>query len=311
MDDVTRAVRQALDRGPLPLPGGGNTGERWRMLRAEAARDVVVGRLVEAHWDADAILAELGRPRVEAGTWWGVWAAEPPTHLVLADGETGQVRLAGAKAWCSGAGWCTHALITVRSPADRSRRLLVAVALDDPAVRVVEGPWHNAGMARSRTWTVHLDGARGEVVGTGDDYLERAGFWHGGAGVGACWLGGADAVAAALYARATDAHARAHLGAVDAALTGAQWAYEAAAAELDAAAGEAVATARTRALRLRAVAEAAASLTLDRVGRALGASPLCLDARHAAAVADLMVYLRQSHGERDLAALGDLVGVAS
>jgi hypothetical protein len=33
---------------------------------------------------------------------------------------------------------------------------------------------------------------------------------------------------------------------------------------------------------------------------------LCTDDRHARAVADLTVYIRQSHAERDLAALGML-----
>ena len=40
------------------------------------------------------------------------------------------------------------------------------------------------------------------------------------------------------------------------------------------------------------------------VGRALGAGPLAHDREHATRVADLTVYLRQHHGERDLAALG-------
>ncbi|GAB3624278.1 acyl-CoA dehydrogenase [Mariniluteicoccus endophyticus] len=304
MDDIAASVRAQLG-DPLPLPGRGATVERWRALRAGAARDVVVGRLVEAHWDADAILADLDRQRVRPGEWWGVWAAEPPQPRVVADGEHGTVRLAGAKPWCSGAGWCTHALLTVRSTDDR--RLLVAVDLDQPGVTVEAGPWHNAGMAASRTWTVHLDDVVGEVVGTGEDYLGRPGFWHGGAGVAACWLGGADAVARTLRGRVRDDHSRAHLGAVDAALEGARWAFDAAGAELDAAAGETVEAARVRALRLRALAEAAATATLDHVGRALGASTLCLDEGHARAVADLTVYVRQSHAERDLAALGGLL----
>ena len=45
---------------------------------------------------------------------------------------------------------------------------------------------------------------------------------------------------------------------------------------------------------------------LTHVGRALGAGPLCLDAVHAQRAADLPVYLRQSHAERDLAGLGAL-----
>ena len=57
-------------------------------------------------------------------------------------------------------------------------------------------------------------------------------------------------------------------------------------------------------MRVRAIVESAAALTLDRVGRALGATPLATDAAHTVAVSDLLVYLRQSHAERDLAALG-------
>ncbi|GAB3700739.1 acyl-CoA dehydrogenase [Mariniluteicoccus flavus] len=319
-DDVGDRVRAVIAQPAPPLPGSGRTRERWRRLREEASVDVVVGRLAEAHWDADAILADLAADRPAAGEWWGVWAAEPPLPLVMADGDTGSVRLSGAKPWCSGAGWCSHALLTVRSADDPERRLLASVALDQPGVRVEDGPWHNAGMARSHTWTVHLDDAAAQIVGTGDDYLERPGFWHGGAGVAACWLGGAEAVARALAARPRDAHARAHLGAVDAALAGARWALDAAAEELDGASEEPftlaeqaqrVDAARLRALRLRAIVESAAALTLERVGRALGAGPLCLDADHAQAVADLTVYLRQSHAERDLAGLGELASTRS
>ena len=43
------------------------------------------------------------------------------------------------------------------------------------------------------------------------------------------------------------------------------------------------------------------------MGRALGAGPLAHDAEHAQRVADLSVYVRQHHGERDLAGLGELL----
>ena len=48
-------------------------------------------------------------------------------------------------------------------------------------------------------------------------------------------------------------------------------------------------------------------LKLERVGRALGAGPLGHDAGHARQVADLTVYLRQHHAERDLEQLGRLL----
>jgi hypothetical protein len=46
---------------------------------------------------------------------------------------------------------------------------------------------------------------------------------------------------------------------------------------------------------------------MHRVGRALGAGPLSHDEAHSRRVADLTVYLRQHHAERDLAELGALV----
>ncbi|RYF45730.1 MAG: acyl-CoA dehydrogenase, partial [Comamonadaceae bacterium] len=58
--------------------------------------------------------------------------------------------------------------------------------------------------------------------------------------------------------------------------------------------------------RLRAAAEQCATTVLDHAGRALGASPLCREPAFARLFADLPVFIRQSHAERDLAALGEI-----
>ena len=305
MTDLPEQVRSLLAEA-LPLPGAGATAERWRRLTDAAHHDVVVGRLVEANADADAILAELAGRRVAPGEWWGVWAAEPPAPVVEARETAGGWVLDGAKVWCSGAGMCTHALVSVRVG---DRRPLMAVDLRQPGVSVDLGGWYAAGMSRSATGTVRFEGAHAEPVGTPEAYLERAGFWHGGIGVAACWFGGALKVADALHRsarrRPLDDLAAAHLGAVDAALAGARWALDGAADEVDAGPDDRPA-AVLRARRVRALVETAAATTLDHVGRALGAGPLVVDADHTTAVSDLTVYLRQSHAERDLAALGRL-----
>ncbi len=51
----------------------------------------------------------------------------------------------------------------------------------------------------------------------------------------------------------------------------------------------------------------ACELALHHATRAMGAAPLCLDALFARRAADLPVFVRQCHGERDLAALGERV----
>ncbi len=300
---VEDRVRSLLDPS-LPLPGHGHTAARLGRLTDAAREDVVVGRLLEAHADADAILAELGGRRVEPGEWWGVWAAEPPTPVLTAQEVDGGWVLDGTKAWCSGAGMCTHALVTARVG---DARPLFAVDLRGPGVTTDLAGWKASGMSRSATGSVSFASVDATPVGSPPAYLNRAGFWHGGIGVAACWFGGALKVADALHRSAArrplDDLAAAHLGAVDAALAGARWTLEGAAAEIDAAPDD-LDAAILRARRVRAVVEAAATTTLEHVGRALGAAPLALDEEHTTAVSDLTVYLRQSHAERDLAAVG-------
>lgn len=288
----------ALD---LPLPGSGRTLDRWHALAELSAADLVLGRLAEAHADAVAILAELEGPAPEG--LWGVWAAEPPTARVEAKHTDDGWVLSGRKAWCSGALLLDRALVTAH--AVDGRRLF---SIDVRDVTPVSGSWAAVGMAASGSLSVDLPGVHAVAIGGPGAYLDRPGFWHGGAGVAACWYGGALGAARALLAAARaaprDPHALAHLGAVDALVAGLAAHLAVAASEVDSDPGNSAA--QLRAVRLRARVEAGATEILDRVGRALGAGALCLDPVQAQRAADLPVYLRQSHAERDLAGLGEL-----
>ncbi|MBF9318995.1 acyl-CoA dehydrogenase family protein [Mycobacteroides chelonae] len=303
-------VRRWLHAGELalPMPGAGHTAARWWKLAALTQHDVTAGRLAEAHCDAMAILCELDGPVPGPEQLWGVWAAEAPNTMVTVAQRDGDCVLDGTKAWCSGAGSCTHALITARR--EDNARGLYAVDMSQPEATALPQIWQNVGMRESDTRSVQLSGAIGIPVGRPGRYLDRPGFWHGAMGVAACWLGGARGVAAPLYravaeghrGSSDDPHAQAHLGAVDAALAAAEAILMTAAAYVDAEPH----SERTEliARRVRAVVEHAVDQAIVRTGRALGPGPLALDARHAQHVADLTMYVRQSHAERDLAALG-------
>jgi alkylation response protein AidB-like acyl-CoA dehydrogenase len=308
-------VRHWLDAGRLrlPLPGGGETLARWQRLAELTEDDIVAGRLAEAHIDAVAILAELGSGATRSGELWGVWAAESADAVLTASVRGDNVSLSGTKPWCSGAGLCSNALVTARL--EDGKRALFAVSLTGAGVRPLPSTWWNPGMAGSDTRSVQFAAAPAVMVGDPGDYLNRPGFWHGAIGVAACWLGGARAVAAPLYQRcgadSADPHTLAHLGAVDAALAAATAVLTAAAAQIDADPFDQSGTAQLLARRVRAVVEHAVDEAITRSGRALGPGPLVQDAAHARRVADLTVYVRQSHAERDLEVLGRLAGSRS
>lgn len=303
-------VDAGLDR--LPLPGKGATLQRWQCLAMVAGFDLSLLKLYEGHTDALAILAELNAPAPDGATW-GVWCAEPPDAQVtlrLAGGE--RFLLSGRKQWCSGAASVSHALVSCRDEAGQP--WLAAIALDQPGVTVTADGWHAVGMAGSASVDVVFDHAEARPVGASGAYLQRPGFWHGGAGIAACWYGAAQAIAGYLHAavragqarsrQAADPHRLAQLGMAGIALAGAAAVLREAAAAIDT---DPAADAGELALRARLAVEAAATLVLQYTTRALGATPMCRDAHFARLAADLPVFLRQSHAERDLAALGRML----
>jgi hypothetical protein len=304
-------IERGYDRAPsLPLPGHGETLVRWRALAAVAACDLGLVKLFEGHTDALAILAELDGSLPPAASRWGVWAAEAQHARVRAinariqnvAGEAAQVRLSGTKAWCSGAQTLTHALVTAWLD---DEPVLAAVALDQNSISIDTSKWRAVGMQATASADVTFNDTVATLVGAPHAYLRRAGFWHGGAGIAACWYGSAAQIGRTLRdacARRADTHRLAHLGATDVALQSAAAVLRETAAWIDAQPSD---DAQTRVLRARLAVEQSASGVIEHATRALGAGPLCRDARFARALADLPVFLRQSHAERDLAALGE------
>ncbi|HEX8970663.1 acyl-CoA dehydrogenase family protein [Oryzihumus sp.] len=293
----------------VPLPASGRTRQRWELLASVAAVDLTAARVLEAHVDALAILAEAGLSSVAGpGTTWGVFAAEGPgVRLDAVDQPgTGWV-VSGTKPWCSLAGRLTHALVTAHVSGGRR---LFAVPLQHPGVTVEPDTWHARGLVDVPSGPVHFEEVPAQPVGGTDWYLIRPGFAHGGIGVAACWYGGAvglaRALARSLAARPPDQLAFWHLGHIDLALGAARQALAAAAVEVDAGHAEG-GPGEVLALRTRSAVAAAAETTITTVGHALGPAPLTLDAEHATRVADLTVYLRQHHAERDVARLGEML----
>ncbi|QRP50872.1 acyl-CoA dehydrogenase [Amycolatopsis sp. FDAARGOS 1241] len=280
----------ALD---LPVPGHGGLLRRWRALAAFGRRDLALARLAEGHTDAVAILSEAGR-KPEPGALYGVWAAKSAgTGAVLDNG-----RLSGTVRFCSGLTTLDRALVAAR---DR----LVEIDLGRPGVERHPEVWQALGMDASDSGDVviHDVPVAGEaVLGPPGWYVDRPGFVFGGTGVAAVWLGGAagilDSVREILRGK-TDEHQLAHLGALHAAVASADALLGSTAGILEDAPDPALLNDTCR-----ASVEHAAREVLDRAPRITGPGPLGRDRAFAQRLADLQVFVRQHHGERDLAALG-------
>ncbi|MBV9821247.1 MAG: acyl-CoA dehydrogenase [Actinobacteria bacterium] len=279
------------------------------LLTGLAEIDLTVARVVEPHLDALLILGEAGMP-AEPGRW-GVFAAEAPDAVLTATRDGTGWRLDGTKAWCSLAGLLDRALVTARTPDGPG---LFAVEVRSVGVTVTDpARWAARGLSTVVSTPVRFEAVAAEPVGAAGWYLRRPGFAFGGIRVAACWYGGARAVRDHLHAALADRPQpdpirQVALGRADVACWSAGLALEHAAAAIDAG-GLAGPAAELLAARTRAVVADAVETVLTESGHALGPAPLAFDEAHARRVADLQLYVRQHHAERDLAALAGLLPV--
>jgi alkylation response protein AidB-like acyl-CoA dehydrogenase len=293
----------------FPLPGSGDTWHRFEVLSKWAATDLSVGRLVEGHCDAIAILAEAEMLPASEHATYGVWAARSPGITTVAERVPGGWRLTGTKAFCSGSSIIERALVTAETP-DGYR--IFDVKVSDHVSKLHEDSWPAIGMADSLSHTLDFDGPiirDDRAVGGAGFYVGRPGFWFGAAGVAACWYGGALALVKSLTNSLPlnrNAHVQADLGIAIAGIEAMRAVLHKTAEAIDADPADAGGSAHFRALVARQVVHDTSMEVLARVGSAGGSRPLCLDEEQSRRAADLFVYLSQHHGGSDAAEIARL-----
>ena len=307
---IARVLRRLLDDGldRLPLPGHGATLKRWQALETVARHDLALVKLFESHTDALAILNEIDtRHAPRPGVLYAVWASEARVDPIVVRArdeatadehrDTTHVLIDGRKSWCSGAEVVDAALMTATAPG--GLRYLVEVRLASPGIRIDRDRWQAVGMQGSGSFDVVCTAVPARIVGPVGGYLDRPGFWHGGAGVAACWYGAAAAVGSRvrdLQVGRDEPHALAHLGAIDAALAAGAALLRETAAAIDAAPAR---DAMRVVLRARGAVADLTEVVLHHALRAIGPGPLCNEPDLARHVADLPVFVRQCRAEHD------------
>jgi hypothetical protein len=185
--DLLRAA--GLIRAPLPSVYGGKGWGTYHegalplfdMLHALGGASLPIARIYEGHVNAIRLIADHGTPDqlrristlISAGAIAGVWGADSVSPVTIANGK-----LAGAKAFASGLGDVSIAVITATTQAG----LQMVIADVTEQHRHDHGSWDVMAMVGSRSGRFDCTGMtapRNALLGTPDSLFTEPAF-HGG-----------------------------------------------------------------------------------------------------------------------------------
>lgn len=293
----------------VPPSGAGQSSERLDFLIEVGRRDLSLARLIEGHMDATQILREAQRP-INEYSLYAIWAAGGPTdtlQIVQNGVDRWSSKLMGCKPFCSGSDIVDRALIYLYP---NEQLVEVAIGSEDAAkfCRFDSTGWQSPAFYETHTWSVIFDGLaleKADFIGGPRWYFDRPGFCCGAFAPAACWTGGAMALVDSMRHRTLkDGHSKAHLGAMVAMLCNMRSMLNWAAGQVDADPFNCSGQLFPAALVVRHQIERGCTEIIDRFGRTLGPRPYAFENDNARRIAELQLYIRQCHAERDLEELG-------
>lgn len=297
---LTTVIKKLINSNiDIPNPGSGETYRRWQILAQIAATNLNLAKWFESHLDAISILHEIGVINIPNGLL-AVWAAEGSPNPIIY--ENGYCK--GTKLWCSGSDIVDYGLMTFKNENGHSQLCIVDMSQQD--IFIDHQDWHAVGMGQTRTASINFNNISVEKVGKSNQYLTRVGFWHGAAGIAACWYGATARLAEFLHieCQLKPNHFKLmYAGEINTALAATQMYFKELADKID---HEPFKSHELEIRILRAQVENTANLTLELVGKALGAGPFCQNAIFSNLTADLPVFLRQSHAAFDFECIAKL-----
>lgn len=289
------------------------TGLSWpelvQALESLGRTDIPLSRLTEGHVDALRIHAEAGTAP-EDECLYGVWASRSRGTGITARRTSGGWHLEGTLRFASGAGLLDRALVPVWLDDERS----LLLDLDVTGWPVDDSAWQTSAMRLSHSHTIALDhdvdATRAHQLGGDGFYLGRPGFFPGGVGVAAVWVGGAARVADLVRHHAghgaPSPAVQMRLGHLRTELVAAGSAVATAATRLAAGGLPAAGDLQTLATETRAVVGASVRRLLEQARAIAGPAGLAFDGPLTRAIDDLDLYVRQQSTDGDALFLGGL-----
>ena len=325
--DLAEALQVAQDLGPwVPLPMQGDTLTLWESLASIGAVDLTIARVVEPHLEHSRSCARRAATtdprrglatdtrRTGAPPGCGRCTTRRAPSASRPPREDGSWALTGTKSWCSLADRASHALVTAW--VDDTRSGLFAIHLVHPAVSPGQTPVPPIGRRSGQhaAWPRCVAPPSPSTACRPPRSASRTGTSRVPAPPGAAWASPRSGTARQWHWRGPCARPVSGASPIS-------WRWSTSAASTrrwpapapssprplpsPTTAGSDTGGGRRGVPARRQVVADTAEEVMARVGRALGPVPLTGGEEHARRVADLTAYVRQHHGERDLARQGE------
>lgn len=197
---LTACVASAYGGQDLGLLPGTNFA-LLSILKHIGAGNLVLGRVLEGHMNAQLLLYQFGSPAQQErfardaanGKLFGVWNTQAEDGTFLTPTPDGPYLLKGSKTFATGTGYVSRPLLTAALP-DGGWQMCIA-PLDEIAAQTDASWWQPLGMRSSRSYKITFDDAplpADNLIGEKDSYYRQPYFSSGAIRFAAVQLGAAE-----------------------------------------------------------------------------------------------------------------------
>lgn len=197
---LTASVQKQFGGHNLGLLPGTNLA-LLTILKNIGRGNLVVGRILEGHINAQLLIAQFGNKKQKKrfakdaldGRLFGVWNTQAGDGTYYSNGEKGYYDLSGSKTFATGTDYVTRPIVTAAKK-DGSWQMFV-VALDEVKVKSDSSWWNPLGMKSSRSFKMTFLKSKIkkiDALGSAGEYYQQPGFGGGAVRFAAVQLGAAE-----------------------------------------------------------------------------------------------------------------------